>query len=113
MDCLFCRILAGEIPSQKVYENEDVLAFRDIAPQAPVHLLVIPREHIPSADALTDGTAQIAAAVFAAIPKIAAAAGLKNGYRVITNVGEDGCQSVRHLHFHLLGGTKLPENMGL
>ena len=110
-DCLFCKIIAGVIPSKKVYEDESVYAFYDIAPQAPVHILVIPKTHITSADEVTADTASLVAAVFTAIPKIAAAAGLENGYRVITNIGEDGCQSVKHLHFHLLGGKKLSENM--
>ena len=110
-DCLFCKIIAGVIPSKKVYEDESVYAFYDIAPQAPVHILVIPKTHIASADEVTDETAHLVAAVFTAIPKIAAAAGLENGYRVITNIGEDGCQSVKHLHFHVLGGKKLSENM--
>ncbi len=110
-DCLFCKIIAGVIPSKKVYEDESVYAFYDIAPQAPVHILVIPKTHIASADEVTAETANLVAAVFTAIPKIAEDAGLENGYRVITNVGEDGCQSVKHLHFHLLGGKKLSENM--
>ena len=110
-DCLFCKIIAGEIPSKKVYEDENVYAFYDIAPQAPVHILVIPKAHLASADEVTPDNAHLVAAVFTAIPKIAAAAELANGYRVITNVGEDGCQSVKHLHFHLLGGKKLSENM--
>ena len=110
-DCLFCKIIAGVIPSKKVYEDESVYAFYDIAPQAPVHILVIPKTHIASADEVTAKTANLVAAVFTAIPKIAATAGLENGYRVITNIGEDGCQSVKHLHFHLLGGKKLSENM--
>ncbi len=110
-DCLFCKIIAGVIPSKKVYEDESVYAFYDIAPQAPVHILVIPKTHIASADEVTAETANLVAAVFTAIPKIAENAGLENGYRVITNVGEDGCQSVKHLHFHLLGGKKLSENM--
>ena len=112
MDCLFCRILKGEIPSQKVYEDEWVYAFRDIAPQAPTHVLIIPRAHIAGSDEITPENSAYVAHVFEAIPKIAAAEGLENGYRVITNCGADGCQSVRHLHFHLLGGRKLPENMG-
>ena len=112
MDCLFCRILKGEIPSQKVYEDEWVYAFRDIAPQAPTHVLIIPRAHIAGADEITPENSAYVARVFEAIPKIAAAEGLENGYHVITNCGADGCQSVRHLHFHLLGGRKLPENMG-
>lgn len=110
-NCLFCKILRGEIPSARVYEDENVYAFRDINPQAPVHVLVIPKTHVASADEITTDNAGLVAAVFTAIPKIAAAEGLTNGYRVITNVGEDGAQSVKHLHFHLLGGKKLPESM--
>ncbi|MBQ8397645.1 MAG: histidine triad nucleotide-binding protein [Clostridia bacterium] len=112
MDCLFCKIIAGEIPSSKVYEDERVYAFRDINPQAPVHVLVVPKAHIASADEITSDNSAAVAAIFEAIPKIAAAEGLANGYRVITNIGEDGCQSVRHMHFHILGGKKLPESMG-
>lgn len=112
MDCLFCKIVNGEIPSQRVYEDEDVIAFRDINPQAPVHVLVIPRTHIASVDEICEENAAIATAVVRAIPRVAAAEGLKNGYRVITNCGEDGCQSVRHMHFHVLGGKHLAETMG-
>lgn len=111
MDCLFCRIIAGEIPCEKVYEDGNVLAFKDINPQAPVHILVIPKTHIESADKITENNNSEVGAVFAAIPRVAAEAGLANGYRVVTNVGEDGCQSVKHLHFHILGGTKLGEKM--
>ena len=107
--CLFCKIIAGEIPSSKVYEDENVYAFRDINPQAPVHVLVVPKEHIGSADEITPENSALVARIFEAIPKIAKAEGLANGYRVITNCGEDGCQSVKHLHFHLLGGKKLSE----
>jgi histidine triad (HIT) family protein len=111
MDCLFCSILKGEIPSSKVFENEAVYAFRDINPQAPVHVLVIPKEHISSADAVTAANSALVARVFEAIPVIAAQEGLGNGYRVITNIGEHGCQSVKHLHFHILGGKQLSEKM--
>ncbi len=111
-DCLFCKIIAGEIPSTKVYEDDHIYAFRDINPMAPVHILIVPKKHIPSADAVTEINSIAVANIFAAIPKIAAAEGLSNGYRVITNCGEDGCQSVKHLHFHLLGGKKLSENLG-
>ena len=110
-DCIFCKILRGEIPSTKVFENESVYAFRDINPMAPVHVLVIPKVHIASADEITAENATLVAKIFEAIPKIAKAEGLTNGYRVITNCGEDGCQSVKHLHFHLLGGRKLPETL--
>ena len=109
--CIFCEIIAGNIPSAKVYEDDKVYAFRDINPQAPVHVLVVPKQHIPSADAINADNAAVVASIFAAIPKIAAPEGLTNGYRVITNCGEDGCQSVQHLHFHILGGKKLSEEM--
>lgn len=112
MDCLFCKIIAGEIPSSEVYSDEYVYAFRDINPQAPVHVLVVPKTHIASADGVNSENSAYVAKIFEAIPKIAKACGLENGYRVITNIGEDGCQSVRHIHFHILGGRKLPENMG-
>ena len=112
MDCLFCKIIAGDIPSKKVYENEHVYAFRDINPQAPVHVLVVPRAHICCTDAINTENSAYVARIFEAIPAIAKAEGLKNGYRVITNCGEDACQTVKHLHFHVLGGKKLPEQMG-
>ena len=112
MDCIFCKIIAGDIPSAKVYEDDSVYAFRDIQPQAPVHVLVVPKTHVASADEITAENADLVAKIFAAIPKIAKAEGLTNGYRVITNCGEDACQSVKHLHFHLMGGRQLPENMG-
>ena len=110
-DCLFCKIIAGEIPSAKVYEDEAVYAFRDIAPMAPVHVLVVPKVHIASADGVNAENSACVARIFEAIPKIAAAEGLTNGYRVITNCGEDACQTVKHLHFHILGGKPLPETM--
>ncbi len=110
-DCLFCKIIAGEVPSSRVYEDDAVYAFRDINPMAPVHILIVPKEHLASADEVTALSSASVARIFEAIPKIAAAEGLTNGYRVITNCGEDGCQSVKHLHFHLLGGKKLPETM--
>ena len=110
-DCIFCKIIAGEIPSTKVFENETVYAFRDINPMAPVHVLIVPKAHVASADGINAENSGLVAAIFEAIPQIAAAEGLTNGYRVITNCGEDGCQSVKHLHFHLLGGKKLPESM--
>ena len=113
MDCLFCKIVAGDIPSTKVYEDEYVYAFYDIAPQAKIHVVVIPKEHIAArADDINDTNSHVIAKLFEAIPKVAAACGLENGYRVITNVGHDGCQTVKHIHFHVLGGEKLPENMG-
>ena len=110
-DCIFCKIIAGEIPSSKVYENEAIYAFRDINPMAPTHILIVPKMHIPSADGINAENSAVVARIFEAIPSIAATEGLTGGYRVITNCGEDGCQSVKHLHFHLLGGKKLPEEM--
>jgi histidine triad (HIT) family protein len=110
-DCLFCKIIEGVIPSSKVFEDEYVYAFRDIAPMAPVHVLVVPKLHIASADEVSAENSAYVARIFEAIPQIAAAEGLTNGYRVITNCGEYGCQTVKHLHFHILGGKKLPESL--
>ncbi len=110
-NCLFCKIAAGEIPSSKIYEDERILAFRDIQPQAPVHVLVIPKSHIASADEISHINSGIIAYIFENIPKIAKLAGITNGYRIISNCGPDACQSVPHLHFHLLGGAKLAEKM--
>ena len=112
MDCLFCEIIKGNIPSAKVYEDEWCYAFRDINPQTPVHVLIVPKCHVASADGIDGENSTYVAKIFEAIPKIAAAEGLANGYRVITNCGEDGCQTVKHLHVHLMGGRRLPENMG-
>lgn len=111
MDCLFCAIINGDIPSSKVYEDEYCYAFLDIAPQAPVHCLVVPKMHIASADAVCESNALFVTKIFEAIPSIVKKLGLENGYRIVSNVGEDGCQSVKHLHFHILGGKKLSENM--
>ena len=108
MDCLFCKIAAGEIPSKKVYEDADMLAFHDINPEAPVHVLVIPKTHIGSMDAVTAANSAVVAKIFEKIPEIAKAAGIVNGYRVISNCGHDAGQSVPHLHFHILGGKELP-----
>ena len=110
-DCLFCKIIAGEIPSTKVYEDDKVYAFRDINPQAPVHVLVLPKEHMDSANAITSENAGNIAAVFEAVPKIAAAEGLSDGYRVSNNCGADAGQTVMHIHFHLIGGRKLGEKI--
>ena len=108
MDCLFCKIVGGEIPSTKVYEDETVYAFRDINPQAPVHIVIVPKQHIASsADDIDETNSAVIAKLFEAIPKIAKAAGLTNGYRIVNNCGEDGLQTVQHLHFHLLGKRKL------
>ena len=111
MDCLFCAIIKGDIPSNRVWEDEMCYAFLDINPQAPVHCLVVPRAHIASVDGVNEDNSDYVAHIFTVIPKIAKELGITNGYRVITNIGEDGCQSVKHLHFHILGGKKLPENM--
>jgi histidine triad (HIT) family protein len=110
-DCLFCKIAAGDIPSTKVYEDGGVLAFRDINPQAPTHILVIPKTHIESVDALNPQNAAVAAECLAAIPGVAKSEGLTRGYRVISNIGEDGGQSVPHLHFHVLGGRPLGDKL--
>ena len=111
MDCLFCKIIAGDIPSTKVYEDELVYAFRDIAPQAPTHILVIPKVHIPSVNGVTAENSAVVARIFEVIPQIAAKEGLTNGYRVVSNCGDDACQSVKHLHFHILGGKPLSLTM--
>jgi histidine triad (HIT) family protein len=111
MDCLFCKIIAGDIPSTKVYEDDAVYAFRDIAPQAPVHILVVPKTHIPSVDGITAENSALVARIFEVIPQIAAAEGLTNGYRVVSNCGPDAGQTVGHLHFHILGGKELSLEM--
>ena len=111
MDCLFCKIVAGEIPSTKVYEDETILAFRDIAPQAPTHILVIPKCHIPSAAEITVENAALIAHIFAVIPQIARQEGLECGYRIVSNCGKDAGQTVNHLHFHILGGKELTVQM--
>jgi histidine triad (HIT) family protein len=112
MSCLFCKIAAGEIPSAKVYEDDKILAFRDIAPQAPTHILVIPKCHIPSVDGVTAENAHLVAHIFETIPAIAAAENLTGGYRVVSNCGPDAGQTVPHLHFHILGGKELTGQMG-
>jgi len=110
-NCLFCKITAGQIPSTKVYEDETVLAFRDINPQAPTHVLVIPKCHIPSVDGITTENSGVVAHIFEVIPQIARAEGLENGYRVVSNCGSDAGQTVPHLHFHILGGKTLALDM--
>lgn len=111
MFCLFCKIIEGEIPSKKVYEDEYCYAFHDINPQAPVHILVIPKLHIESADGITPDNSACVSRIFEVIPKIAGENGLDGGYRIISNCGDNACQSVKHLHFHILGGTQLSEKM--
>ena len=110
-NCLFCKIVKGDIPSTKVYEDEKVLAFRDIAPMAPTHILVIPKTHIGSVAEVTAENADVVAHIFTVIPEIAKAEGLEGGYRVVSNCGSDAGQTVHHLHFHILGGKKLSTEM--
>ena len=110
-NCLFCKIIAGDIPSTKVYEDDSVLAFRDIAPQAPTHILVIPKTHIASVAEITAENSGVVAHIFAVIAKVAAQEGLENGYRVVSNCGEHAGQTVHHLHFHILGGKQLSLEM--
>ena len=106
-DCIFCKIINGEIPSQKVYEDDEILAFKDINPLAPVHILVIPKKHIESAKDLTEKDEKVIGKIFTVIKNLAKENNLENGYRIVNNCGEDGGQEVKHLHFHLLGGRKL------
>ena len=106
-DCLFCKIANGEIPSNKLFEDDEILAYYDIDPQAPVHFLVIPKKHIDSAACLTEQDAALLGRIFATIAKLTAELDCENGYRVVTNVGEDGGQSVKHLHFHVLAKRSL------
>lgn len=110
-DCIFCDIVNGEIPSEKVYKDQYVYAFKDINPQAPFHVLVIPRDHIASARDITAENSQAVARCFEAIGKIAAENGLDSGFRVISNSGADGGQTVFHLHFHVLAGSSLGERL--
>lgn len=113
MDCLFCKIVAGDIPSTKIYEDEYVLAFKDIAPMAPVHVVIIPKKHIAaSAMEINAENSAVIAKLFEAVPEIARLCGVeKSGFRIANNCGDDACQSVKHIHFHLLGGEKLSEKM--
>lgn len=110
-DCLFCKIIAGSIPSTKVYEDETVFAFRDIAPQAPTHILVIPKAHMASVNDITTENSAVVSHIFEVIPQIAKAEGLDGGYRVVSNCGADAGQTVHHLHFHILGGKTLSLEM--
>ena len=110
-DCLFCKIIAGDIPSAKVYEDEYCFAFRDINPQAPVHILVVPKIHVTDIAQAAQLPTQAQCALFAAIGKIAAQEKLENGFRVVSNCGPDACQSVPHLHFHILGGRQMADRM--
>ncbi|MBS6475463.1 MAG: histidine triad nucleotide-binding protein [Clostridiales bacterium] len=111
--CIFCKIAAGEIPAQKVYEDDTVLAFEDIHPCAPVHVLVIPKQHVASVMELNVQNEQMLPALFAAIRRVAEIKGIaQSGFRVVSNVGKDGGQSVEHLHFHVLGGRSFGESFG-
>ena len=110
-DCLFCKIIGGQIPSAKVYEDDLVFAFRDIAPQAPTHILVVPKAHIGSVAEINGENSALVARIFEVIPQIAKAEGLDNGYRVVSNCGDDAGQTVKHLHFHILGGKTLSLEM--
>ena len=110
-DCVFCKIVDGSVPSRKVYEDEKILSFYDLEPQAPVHVLIVPKEHICCADEITEDNSGVIAHIFTKIPVIAKSLGLENGYRIVNNCGDDGCQSVKHLHFHILGGKKLNGRM--
>ena len=110
MDCLFCKIIDGEIPSTKVYEDEMIYAFEDINPVAPVHTIVVPKEHICCANAVNADNSKYVARIFEKLPEIAHIKGI-DSYRIINNCGEDAGQTVKHLHFHLIGGTKLGEKI--
>ena len=103
MDCVFCKIAGGEIPTDKIYEDEDIIAFNDLDPQAPIHFLVIPKKHITSLATLDKSDSDLVAKIMLVIQKLSKENNLE-GYRVVTNIGEDGGQSVPHLHFHVLGG---------
>ena len=109
--CLFCKIIAGDIPSTKVYEDETVYAFRDINPQAPTHVLVVPKAHINDCNSITAENSTVIAHIFEVIPQIAKTEGLEGGYRVVSNCGADAGQTVHHLHFHILGGKTLSLEM--
>jgi histidine triad (HIT) family protein len=107
-DCLFCKIIAGEIPSETVYEDEHLVVFRDINPKAEVHLLVIPRQHIASLDEVTPEQDPLLAHMLRIMPQLAKSQGLEDGFRTIINTGKEGGQIIFHLHMHLLGGKDLP-----
>ena len=111
MDCVFCKIVNGEIPSKKAYEDDSVLAFYDIQPQSPVHIVIIPKAHIENMDGINQENSGVIAHIFEVIPKIAAENNLSDGYRVVSNCKEAAGQSVFHLHFHILGGKKLNISM--
>ncbi len=111
-DCIFCKIIKGEIPSTKIYEDENVLAFKDINPAAPIHILVVPKQHIENVLEINEENKEIASNIFLAINKIAKQLGIdQNGFRVITNCGKDAGQEVMHLHFHILAGGKMGQRL--
>lgn len=112
MDCIFCKIVNKEIPGEIVYEDSEILAFNDIQPQAPVHILIIPKQHISSLNEIRDNNSAVISKIFEIIPKIAKKMKINDsGYRVVSNCGSDGCQSVEHVHYHLIGGKKLRETL--
>ena len=110
-NCIFCKIVKGDIPSAKVYEDEDMIILKDLNPQAPVHLLLIPKEHYANIVEMSDAQAQTLAKCLKKLSTLTDKLGLQNGFRLVSNKGEDGCQSVGHLHIHILGGTKLSDTM--
>lgn len=110
-NCLFCKIIKGEIPSAKVYEDDDMLIIKDIAPQAPVHLLLLPKEHYANIVEMTDAQAATLAKCVKKLSTMTDELGLQNGFRLVSNKGADACQSVEHLHIHILGGEKLSDTM--
>ncbi len=107
MDCLFCKIISGDIPSKKIYEDDLVYVFEDIAPTAPIHYLIIPKEHIASAAEINENNSKVVAYIFEVIARLAEEKGMKDGFRVVNNCGESAGQTVKHLHFHLLSGRDL------
>lgn len=109
--CIFCKIVKGDIPSTKVYEDDDMIIIKDLNPQAPVHLLLIPKEHYANIIEMSDNQAQTLAKCLKKLSTLTDELGLQNGFRLVSNKGEDGCQSVGHLHIHILGGRKLSDTM--
>lgn len=110
-NCIFCKIVKGDIPSAKVYEDEDMIIIKDLNPQAPVHLLLIPKEHYANIVEMSDAQAQTLAKCLKKLATLTDKLGLQNGFRLVSNKGDDGCQSVNHLHIHILGGRKLSDTM--
>lgn len=110
-NCIFCKIVKGDIPSAKVYEDEDMIIIKDLNPQAPVHLLLIPKEHYANIVEMSDAQAPTLAKCLKKLATLTDKLGLQNGFRLVSNKGEDGCQSVGHLHIHILGGRKLSDTM--